>query len=328
MAPRILIAGGYGMIGSAIARHIRSISPDAELVLAGRTPEKGAKLAAELTHARTAYVDVADAGSLGDLDGVDLIVAALYDGANTLVQAALARGIAHIGITTKADDVAPIAFAALRSPPRRPIVLAGYCAAGVATIVAQKAAQRFSRIDSIEVAALYDMRDPVGPMTAGDVEMLVSRALLRRGGTWAWVDGPPHARTVRLSDAELVQGYPTGLLDVPSLAALTGAADVRLDMVQGDSLGTRRGGRASSDAYIDIEGALTSGEQGRRRTIVSDPNGLAHLTALGVLVAAERVLGLDGKAPAAGGLYLPETLVSADAAIARFEQFGASIIDV
>jgi hypothetical protein len=39
----------------------------------------------------------------------------------------------------------------------------------------------------------------------------------------------------------------------------------------------------------------------------------------------ERVLGLDGQAPAAGGLYLPETLVQPGAAIARFKQFGVRI---
>ena len=52
------------------------------------------------------------------------------------------------------------------------------------------------------------------------------------------------------------------------------------------------------------------------------------MTALGVLVATERVLGLDGKAPAAGGLHLPETLVSPEAAIARFAQFGVSVTHV
>jgi hypothetical protein len=97
-------------------------------------------------------------------------------------------------------------------------------------------------------------------------------------------------------------------------------------MVQGDSLGTRGGGQASSDVYIDIEGILRSGEPGRGRTVIFDPNGLAHLTALGVLVATERVLGLNGRAPATGGLHLPETLVPPDAAIARFEQFGVRII--
>jgi hypothetical protein len=84
-------------------------------------------------------------------------------------------------------------------------------------------------------------------------------------------------------------------------------------------------GRASSDITIDIAGILKSGAPGNSRTVLSDPNGLAHLTALGVLVATERVLGLDGQAPAAGGLYLPETLVLPDVAIARFEQFGVRI---
>jgi hypothetical protein len=330
MTARILIAGGYGLIGSAIARHIRTISKDVELVLAGRNPANGAALASDLGGASTAYLDVEDVDALGglvagDLAAVDLIVAALYDPANRLIHAALTRGIAHIGITTKAEDVAPIACAALGSPPRRPIVLLGHCMAGVATIVAQKAADRFSRVDAIEVVALYDIRDPVGPMTADDAESLVSRALIREGGKWAWVDGPQHARPVGLSDEQVLQCYPAGLLDAPSLAAITGAANVRLDMVQGDSLGTRGGGRASSDVTIEIEGILKSGAPGRCRTVLSDPSGLAHLTALGVLVATERVLGFDGQAPAAGGLHLPETLVSPDAAIARFEQFGVRI---
>ncbi|MPZ58208.1 MAG: hypothetical protein GEU91_17285 [Rhizobiales bacterium] len=326
MPSRILIAGGYGLVGGAIARHIRTISKDVEIVLAGRNPEKGAALAQELGGAGTTYLDVDVADPLGHIGPVDLIMAALYDPANALVHAALTHSIAHIGITTKAEDVAPIAFAALRSPPMRPIVLLGHCAAGVATIVAQKAAEGFSRVDSIEVAALYDVRDPVGPMTAGDAESLTSRALLRVGGKWSWVDGPQNARPVHMSGTQALQGYPTGLLDVPSLAAITGAANVRLDMVQGDSLGTRGGNRASSDATIDIEGILVSGAPGRRRTVISDPNGLAHLTALGVLVATERVLGLDGQPPAAGGLHLPETLVPPDAAIARFAQFGVRIV--
>ena len=176
MKARILIAGGYGIIGSTIARHIRRISGDVELVLAGRNPEKGDALAQELGGASTAYLDVADADVLRSVGAVDLIVAALYDPANRLIDAALAHGIAHIGITTKAEDLAPIMCAALRSPPKRPVVLLGHCAAGVATIVAQKAAERFSRVDAIEVAALYDVRDPVGPMTAGDASASVSAA--------------------------------------------------------------------------------------------------------------------------------------------------------
>lgn len=324
MAPRVLIAGGYGLVGGTIGRLIRSISPQAELVLAGRHPEKGMSLANELG-ARSAYLDLGDSGSIAGLASVDLIVSALYDPANALLSVALTKGIAHIGITTKSEDVAPIVFEALRSPPKRPIVLLGYGMAGAAMLVAAASAQRFHRVDRIEVTGLFDPRDPVGPMTAADAEMLVSRALLRDGGNWLWVDGLKHPRAARLSGADTLEGYPTSLLDVPSLAALTGAANVRFDLAQGDSLGTQQGRAASSDVYIDIAGFHDTGEAGKQRTILSDPKGLAHLTALGVLIAAERVLGLDGNSPAEGGLYLPETLVAPDAAVKRLEDFGVHV---
>lgn len=37
-------------------------------------------------------------------------------------------------------------------------------------------------------------------------------------------------------------------------------------------------------------------------------------------------MGLDGQAVADGGIYLPETLVNTESAIARFKQFGVDII--
>src|SRR5262245_60407189 len=72
-------------------------------------------------------------------------------------------------------------------PPcaRRP----GVSAPGAAIVVALKAAERFSRVDAITLAALYDIRDPVGPMTAGDADKLISRALVREAGQWKWLDG-------------------------------------------------------------------------------------------------------------------------------------------
>ncbi|MPZ40147.1 MAG: hypothetical protein GEU95_19245 [Rhizobiales bacterium] len=324
---RILIAGGYGIVGTAIARHLRRLSQDSEIVLAGRNPDNGAALARELGHASTMYLDAAalDGGAI-DLQGVDLVISALYDPANALIDAAIAQGAAHIGITTKADDVAPGAALALASPPKRPVVLLGHCCAGAVGAVARSAAEDFSKVDSIAIAALFDPRDAVGPMTAADPEALISRALIRQHGVWSWANGMEHPRTVRLSDAEELPAFPTGLLDAPGLAAVTGAANIRLDLMQGDSLGTREGGRASSDAYIDIEGTLKSGSAAKRRVVMSDPNGVANLTALGVLLAAERVLGLDGEAPAAGGLSMPETLLAADQATTRLKQWGVRVI--
>ncbi|WP_257461878.1 Rossmann-fold NAD(P)-binding domain-containing protein [Archangium lipolyticum] len=326
MKARILIAGGYGLVGSFIARHVRKLSKEVELILAGRNPEKGAALARELGGATTARLDVSNAArGLSEVGHVDLIVAALQDPGDNLIHAALSRGVAHIGITKLAEDVAPATFAALRSPPTRPIVLLGHWQAGVLLHAAWKAAEPFSRVDSIQLAGLYDTKDPIGQMTASDSEHFVGRALLREAGAWKWLDATQHVRDIRLSDGRVLQGLPMSVLDVPSLAAVTGAPNVRFDFVQGDSLGTLAGGPASHDLYIDIEGLLKEGTPARRRTMVSGPAGNAHLTALGVLVVIERVLGLDGRPAAPGGLHLPETLVAPDEALARFKEFGVHI---
>jgi short subunit dehydrogenase-like uncharacterized protein len=51
MHSRILIAGGYGLIGSNIARHVRRINKEVEIILAGRNPGNGEALAQELGRA-------------------------------------------------------------------------------------------------------------------------------------------------------------------------------------------------------------------------------------------------------------------------------------
>ena len=80
-----------------------------------------------------------------------------------------------------------------------------------------------------------------------------------------------------------------GVLDTPALAAMTGAGDVRFDLGTGTS------------------------------------RGQGHLTALGVLIGAERLLGLDGEPPAEGGLVFPESAIDPDRALARLRAFGVHI---
>jgi len=325
MVQRVLIAGGYGVVGGTVARYLCQAAPDLDIILAGRSPESGAALAREIG-AETLRLDVDDpAAALAELGPVDLIVAALQDRGDALIHAAMAQGAAHIGITKVVEETGPAVFAALHAPPLRPIVLAGHWAAGVLILAARPAIAEFARVDAIAMAALYDAADSVGPMSAADAEAFSGRALLRRARQWAWVDGGDHGRVLRLAKGHEATVQPLATLDVPSLAALTGARDIRFDFGMGDSLGTRAGGRASHDGVIEIAGTLRSGQPARRRVLVSDPKGVDHMTALGALVVAERVLGLDGLPPPAGGLALPETLVEPERAIARFEQLGVRI---
>lgn len=325
MSARILIAGGYGLVGGLIARHLRTAGHDADLILAGRNPDAGAPLARELG-ARTARLDLADpAADLAAIGPVDLIIAALQDPGDHLIAEALRTGAAHIGITRGVDSLTPTIMAVSAVQARRPIVPLAHWQAGVLTLAALQAAGAFASVDRIELAALYDYADPIGPMTVADSADFVGHAVTRQAGRWVWLQAPDHARRVERAGHAAFDALPMGVLDVPGLGAVTEARDIRFDLGTGDSLGTLAGGAASHDLYIDLTGRLASGAMATRRTTVSDPRGQAHLTALGVLICAERVLGLDGAPSPPGGLAFPETLIDPAAALARLASFGVRL---
>lgn len=325
MIPRILIAGGYGLVGGMIARHIRAAGHDVELILAGRNPQSGDELARELG-AQVTGLDVADpAPGLAAVGRIDVVVAALQDPGDALLAAALAAGAGHIGIVRTAETVASSVIATCAAAPRRPVLMLGHWQAGVLTLAAQLAARDFVRVDRVEMAALYDYADPIGPMTAADSTGFVGRALIRRDGVWVSVDATTEARTVSRGDHPTFDGLPMGVLDTPGIAAVTGARDVRFDLGTGASLGTLAGDPASHDLYIDITGEGAEGRTVTRRTILTDPRGQAHLTGLGVLVGVERILALDGGPPPAPGLAFPETFLDADAAMGRLRSYGVRL---
>lgn len=323
MSARILIAGGWGLVGSSIAKVLREAGHDLDIVLAGRTPETGAKLAARLG-ARQVRLDVADpAKGLAAAGPVDLVIAALQDPDDILLAAALRSGAAHIGITRTAGNMASSAITAT-AIARRPTMMLGHWQAGALTLAALHAARGFHTVERVEMAALYDYADPIGPMTQEDATGFVGEALIRQSGRWLNVHAPDAARSVSRPGQPAFDAMPMGVLDTPALAAMTGAADVRFDLGSGESLGTAAGRAASHDLYIDIAGRDGDGTSVHRRTLVTDPRGQAHLTALGVLIGAERVLGLDG-APPPSGLVFPESSIDPDKAVARLRDFGVRI---
>lgn len=324
MSARILIAGGWGLVGGTVARLIREAGHDAELVLGGRNPESGGELARALD-ARTVRLEVNDPGpGLADAGPVDLAVAALQDPGDNLLMAALRAGAGHIGIVRGPDSMASTAIAAA-ALGRRPALMLGHWQAGVTTVTALAAARAFASIERVEMAALYDYADPIGPMTVADAGGFVGQAQVRQGAQWAHLAATEHGRSVARDGQPAFDALPMSVLDTPALAAVTGAANVRFDLGTGTSRGTAAGGPASHDLYIDITGRDAADAAITRRTVVSDPAGQAHLTALGVLIGAERVLGLDGAPPPAAGLCFPETVLDVDRALARLRAFGVAI---
>lgn len=325
---RILIVGGYGLVGSTIARLIKKHSNTIELILGGRNPQNGELLATELGNAKSVYLNLEEGFDLNSFGKVDLIICAMDDHTNILREAAILNGIASITVSELADQISPTAFLSLHEKISAPIVFAGHWQAGILTLITKQLAAKFSQIINIETVGLYDERDPIGPLVASQVNGFVGQALLREAGKWQSVDAKENARKIQLHDQTSVMGYPMSTLDVPSIAAFTGASNIRFDFAIGKSIGSSKGLKASHDLYIDIEGTLLSGLKTKLRTIVSGPKGNSHLTAIGVFLITEAVLGLnDQPAQKKGGLYLPETIISTDNVIGRLIEFGINIIE-
>jgi hypothetical protein len=74
---------------------------------------------------------------------------------------------------------------------------------------------------------------------------------------------------------------------------------------------------------IELEGELAEGGAGRRRHEMLHPEGQAPVTAAGVALVTERLLGLHGGSAVAPGLYSPDVLVDPAHAVRRFTEFGA-----
>lgn len=189
-------------------------------------------------------------------------------------------------------------------------------------------ANKFSQIETIELAGLYDPKDSVGPLVANEVSGFVGEALIRKEGNWLSLQAKENPRTIDLHNHSSATGYPLSTLDVPSIAAFTGAKNIRFDFIIGESIGTGKGVQASHELYITIIGTLLSGEKRKLRTIASGPKGNSHLTAVGVYLITEKILGLNGQPEQKiGGLYLPETIISTHHISNRLKEFGIEIIE-
>lgn len=324
----VLILGGSGQAGAGAAAVLRQWHPTLPLALAGRDLGRVQRVAGELGAATAMTIDLRrdDLGIPAD-ESYSAVVAALWDSRLHGLHYAQHLGVPYLSISSALVEIAPEVIASAQKPGSAPVLVASHYCAGVAVLATLHLAREFDRVDTIRIGAVLDELDAGGPAGTADLERwstATSAGLVRRDGVFTWLAGPD-ARTELLStDGTALPAASIPILDVPSLALATGAPNVRFDLAVGESAGRRRGEPASIEIRIDLEGTGPAGAPLSTSRYLVHPAGQRPLTALGIALGVERLLGLHGERPLPG-VHTPEALIDPAYAMDRLAQLGASM---
>jgi len=321
----VLLVGGSGVVGSRAAPALRRLQPELPILIGARDLTRAEALAREIGNATAARIDL-ERPDLGLAAGpeVGAVVVLLKDQSLRTMKYAQAHGLPYISFSDWVFDIAPEVALHVQRPASAPILLLGHLMGGTITMVALHLARQFRAVHAIEIGCVMDPDDVGGPMASVDMERLaaVPRPLLRREARWLWAGDGDATRRFTDADGTERQGRAFPMLDVVSLAAETGARSVRVDFATREAV-SRRG--RSVEVIIEIEGEAENGTRGRVRHVLIDRDVHSTLSARGVALATERMLGLAGGPPVTPGLYHPERLLDPGHVVERLRELGTEI---
>ncbi|RVW10494.1 saccharopine dehydrogenase [Prescottella agglutinans] len=336
----VLIVGGYGTVGAALAD---LAGPEWPLLLTGRHPDRGAALA-ERHGATVRRWDLSDPDPF--VAGVRAVVGAVNDPADRVLRAAVRGGVPYVDITRWTSRLARAVTAAALAEPTAPVLFSSAWMGGVTSLVAAAlVAEQGGAATSVDIAIRYDMEDSAGVDSVDFIDRLGYDYEVRRAGVPVtvaplsdarWVDiAGSRTKVARLDTPEqftlpMTLGVDTattriGFSSNSATAALLAAKKVGLfRWGRGDrwtsvrrSLLYSPGDGGSAQIRIDV-----SGDAGATSATVVDPRGQAHLTALGGLLGLRRVLAVD----AVAGVSFPELHPRLDSALRELAERGVAVL--
>ena len=329
---RVLLVGGYGVVGTQAAELLRRHHPQLRLVIGGRTLAAAQALATRLGDVEALVVDTRTPDPLAKAGPLAAVAGLVHDPDDHLLRAAIRRGIAYVDITRGVTAQARAYVAVALETPTAPVLFASNWMAGVPAILAIDEARKFSRVDSINLSILFDRNDKTGPDSADAGGGLSESMTVRTGGAWKTVAPMSAPAQVRFPSGRERTVFRMNMADVVTLAQATGARDVAVrigldsnaaahtmwtllrtglwNLVQAlpsskSPAHNPKATGATHEIVVEIRGQR-GGKPATQRIDILDPKGQAHLTAIGATANLERLLGLTGERLRAG-VAVPET---------------------
>ncbi|MEU3571838.1 saccharopine dehydrogenase [Kitasatospora sp. NPDC036755] len=321
----VLLVGGYGTVGTELAR---LASPDWPLLLTGRSERRGAALADELDDATARRWDLTDPEPF--TAAVRAVVGVVNDPDDRVLRAAVRAGVPYVDVTRWTARLQRAATLAALLRPTAPVLLSSAWMGGVTSLVAAALADRLGGAERIETAIRWDLADRAGADSVEFMDRLGLDYEVVQDGRRRSVAPLSRPRTVRIGDAPtLVAGIDTPEQFTLPLTLGATTATTRIGFSSRSSTtallaarhaGLFRWGRGErweparrALLYSPGEGGTALlrtdvGHGGRTLTAtVEDRAGQARLTAVGALLALRRALGTDGAPPPAGVAFPEQT---------------------
>ena len=159
----ILIVGGYGMVGRAIAERLALPFPS-RVVIAGRNLDKAQTCAAEIGHgAMGRAVDIFSEDAGGALEDVALVVVCLDQDNTRFVELCLSRGIHYVDVSANYDFLARIeALDDLAKRAGATAMLSVGFAPGLTNMMAARARDAMDQIERLDIFLLQGLGDHHG----------------------------------------------------------------------------------------------------------------------------------------------------------------------
>ena len=307
---------------------LRRLQPDLPIAIVGRDLPRAEDLANRMGNATAGIVDLEriDLGLPPDAC-YSIVVTALRDLSLNTMRFAQTRRIPYIALSDGVFEIGPTAVLFAHRPDAAPILLLGHGMGAVPMFAALHCARGFRTIDVIEIGLVFDPADPLGPTSRVDMErigMIGPSPLTLKSGRWQWIAAEERTRRFMGVDGSPHEGQAVGLVDVLSLS-LSGARTIRIDFAEAATASSKRGERPSHEVIIEIAGEHADRGKGRFRYELVDLDGYATLSARGIAIAVECLLGLGGRSAPKAGLYLPESILDAHAFVRRLQDLGVTI---
>lgn len=286
----VLILGGYGFIGSAIARHL---SQGYRVIIAGRNQRPAARFLPEYEFRSVDLAEMAYAPDWQDLlEGVDTVIncaGALQDGRGQWLEKTHHKAIAALGVAAETRDIAVVQMSAVGANLEAPVDFLSSKARGdqalrerVDTLWVLKPGlvlgqSAFGGTALIRLLAAIPVLQPlamahaqVQTLAMDDLYQAVETCLTRQlpPGTYELVETQPHRlsdiiakhrKALGFSPAVLTLALPSAILKATSFVAdLLGRAGWRSPLRSASIVVLEQGVIGSAETYLQVAPQGTS----------------------------------------------------------------------